>query len=342
MVEPTPSLRVDRSQILVYRRAVGALDERLPSGRRSLRRAAWAGLQDSMPRAAILSIHARVRGTSPGVLDDPSLSQVWGPGYSAYVVAERDAALFTLGRLVEGTDKHRRAEKAAARLADLLGPGTMPYGEAGRALGVQPNSLRYASLTGRVRIDWDGARQPTIRIVPAPEIEPADARRELARRYLHVFGPATSEGFASWAGIPRAQAAVTFERLRRSLTPVDTPIGLGSMLNRDVETLLARPGAAAFARLLPSGDTYWLLHGPDRAVLVPNTDHRDRLWTPRVWPGAILSRGEIVGTWRRSRERVTLERWQRLDRVTQAAIEEEAASLPLPGLDREITVAWSD
>jgi hypothetical protein len=47
-----------------------ALDERLRPGPDSLRRAAWAGLQDSMPRAALLSIHARViaaaRHRAPG------------------------------------------------------------------------------------------------------------------------------------------------------------------------------------------------------------------------------------------------------------------------------------
>ena len=58
-------LDLTRSQILAFRRHVGALDERLPRGRRSLRQAAWAGLQDSMPRAALLSIHARVEGTEP-------------------------------------------------------------------------------------------------------------------------------------------------------------------------------------------------------------------------------------------------------------------------------------
>ena len=55
-------LQLTREQILAYRRHVQALDERLPAGARSLRRAAWAGLQDSMPRAALLSIHARVAG----------------------------------------------------------------------------------------------------------------------------------------------------------------------------------------------------------------------------------------------------------------------------------------
>ena len=62
----TTNLIFTRSQILAYRRRVSALDERLPRGRQALRRAAWAGLQDSMPRAALLSIHARMTGTEPG------------------------------------------------------------------------------------------------------------------------------------------------------------------------------------------------------------------------------------------------------------------------------------
>ena len=52
-----------------------------------------------MPRAALLSIHARVEGTEPTSWEDPSLVQVWGPRFSAYVVAERDYALFTVGGL---------------------------------------------------------------------------------------------------------------------------------------------------------------------------------------------------------------------------------------------------
>src|SRR2546428_3379193 len=83
-------LNLTRAQVLAFRRRVGALDERLPPGRRSLRRAAWAGLQDSMPRAALLSIHARVEGTEPSTWEDPSLVQLWGPRYSAYVVPARD------------------------------------------------------------------------------------------------------------------------------------------------------------------------------------------------------------------------------------------------------------
>jgi hypothetical protein len=62
MPRRTPPLEISRSQILRFRRRAGSLDERLPAGTKSLRLAAWAGLQDSMPRAALLSIHARMEG----------------------------------------------------------------------------------------------------------------------------------------------------------------------------------------------------------------------------------------------------------------------------------------
>jgi len=96
--------RVDltRTQILAYRRNVQALDERLPAGSDSLRRAAWAGLQDSTPRAALLSIHARVQGTGPSTWEDASLVQLWGPRFSAYGIAHAT----TLDRLAERLSDH--------------------------------------------------------------------------------------------------------------------------------------------------------------------------------------------------------------------------------------------
>ena len=46
----------------VFRRRAGSLDERLPAGAKSLRRAAWAELQDSVPRAALLRSVRESRG----------------------------------------------------------------------------------------------------------------------------------------------------------------------------------------------------------------------------------------------------------------------------------------
>jgi hypothetical protein len=333
-------LSLTRPQILAFRRHVGALDERLPRGRRSLRHAAWAGLQDSMPRAALLSIHARVEGTEPSTWEDPSLVQLWGPRFSAYVVAARDLAVFSLGRLPDDAGALRIAEDLATRLHRLLGGARMTYGEAGRALGEHPNRLRYAAPTGTVVIRWDGARQPTVWTVPPPAVAPRDARLELARRYLHIFGPTTPEALAGWAGIAPRQGLAAFDALRRSLTPVRTPVGDAWILTRDEPTFLASPPPAAPARLLPSGDAYFLLQGADRELLVPDADRRRALWTTRVWPGGVLVEGELVGTWRRVQGTVTIQTRRRLPRAGRHAVEAETESMPLPGIRGRIVVRW--
>jgi hypothetical protein len=59
-----------------------------------------------------------------------------------------------------------------------------------------------------------------------------------------------------------------------------------------------------------------------------------------VWPGALLLGGEIRGTWRRAHDTVTIETWNRFSRVQRAAVEAEAATLPLPRIERGITVRW--
>ena len=308
-----------------------------------MRGAAWAGLQDSMPRAALLSIHARVEGTPPTVLDDPALVQVWGPRFSAYVVAAVDHPIFTLGRYPDDTRGRRVADALADRLHHFLDGRTMPYDDAGLALGVPPNRLRYATTTGRVLIRWEGARRPTIWTVPRPEISVTDARAELARRYVHVLGPTTPGSFAQWAGIGPAQGQATFEALADELIPAESPIGPGWMLAEDAQAMVSAAGAAAVSsvvRLLPSGDAYYLLQGTDRELLVPDQRLRSLLWTSRVWPGAVLAGGEIVGTWRRANTDVAIEAWRQLSRDEREAVEAEAESLPLSGLEGRIRANW--
>jgi hypothetical protein len=321
---------------------VGALDERLPPGAPSLRQAAWAGLQDSMPRAALLSIHARVEGAGPSSWEHPSLVQLWGPRYQVYVIAARDLAVFSLGRFPDDAKGRRRAEDMAARLHAHLDGATMGYGEAGRALGVDPNALKYAATTGTVLIRWAGARAPTIWSVPPAGDDPLKARLELARRHLRVFGPSTPAAFARWAGISAREGVAAFDSLRRSLAAVRTPLGDAWILTRDEPVFRADPGPAAPARLLPSGDAYFLLQGDDRALLVPDADRRNQLWTPRVWPGAVLLDGEIRGIWRRAHDTVTIQSWGRPSRAERQAVEAEAAALPLPGIDGRIIVRWND
>jgi hypothetical protein len=120
-----------------------------------------------------------------------------------------------------------------------------------------------------------------------------------------------------------------------------TPIGDAWILAEDEAAFRAQPRPSAAARLLPSGDAYYLLWGADRDLLLPDAKQRAELWTTRVWPGAVLVGGEVRGTWRRSTGEVSIKIWRRPTPAEREAIESEALSLPL-GLDRPISVRWSD
>jgi hypothetical protein len=126
--------------------------------------------------------------------------------------------------------------------------------EAGRGIGVHPNALRYAAPTGTVLMRWEGARLPVIWSVPRPEIDPFEARLELARRYMHVFGPTTPAAFAKWAGIGAAEGRAAFDALAGEVMAARTPVGDGWILTSDERSFRATPSPAAPARrrILPA------------------------------------------------------------------------------------------
>ena len=114
---------------------------------------------------------------------------------------------------------------------------------------------------------------------------------------------------------------------------------MAGRLEPDFECVVVDDGKP---RLLPSGDTYYLLWGRDRELLVRDAGRREELWTSRVWPGALLVGGEVAGTWRRANEKLSIQAWRRLTPAERDAVEAEATSLPLPGLQGRIVVRWED
>ena len=118
------------------------------------------------------------------------------------------------------------------------------------------------------------------------------------------------------------------------------PIGEAWMLVEDADALSAPAAEPAAARLLPSGDTYVLLQGADRQLLLPDATQRPALWPSRVWPGAVLVEGEIVGTWRRAQAKLTIQTWRTLMPNELRAIEQEADTLPIPGAHGALRIQW--
>jgi hypothetical protein len=335
----THPLVLDRGSVLGFRRRTGSLDRRLPPGPASLRTAAWAGLQDSVPRAAVLSLHARVQGVGPLAWADPSLVQLWGPRYAVFVVAAEDRGIFSLGAQSDLASGRARSEQLADLLEAHLAGGREGYADAGHAIGVDPVSLRYTGASGRTLVRWEGAGKPLVWTVPRPDIDPFQARLELARRYLHVNGPASAQGFGWWAALAPGSARAVFDALAPELLAVRTPAGEAWALASDEPALRAPAGPPEPVRLLSSGDPY-LLAG-DRETLVEDPANRHALWpNGTVWPGGVMVEGEMVGTWRRSGRRMTIRAWRPLTAGERQAVEADAADLPLPDPGSGISVTW--
>ena len=291
-----------------------------------------------MPRAALLSIHARVQGTGPDTWEDPSLVQLWGPRYSAYVVAARDLAVFSLGRLPDDArgGAGRRISPPAPRLPRRAGC----LREAGHALGVHREQPAVRAPTGTVA-------DPVGRGAPAHHLDRAAAGRRPSRRAPRARPPVPARLRSGNArGVrpvgrdrPRGRHAA-FDALGESLTPVRTPVGDAWILTRT-----SRRSAP------PADPRHVRAASPERRRLLPPAGSRSGAPGPRPRPPSraldpsSLARRRPRG--RRDRRdvaargrRLTVQSWRRLSLAEREAVEAEAESMPLPGIDRRITISW--
>jgi hypothetical protein len=346
VIEASPShtarvaTRVSRDQVLRFRARVSHLDRKLPLG--SFAKAAWGGLQDSVPRAGVISLHARVAGTKPDSWEDPSLVQIWFRGGTDYIVPREDAGIFTLGSYPRDPERAAAVERLADDIHRAVEGRTLKVAEVAGILGhALPTHPRASAVTGRVHIRWDAS---SIWLIPVerPDIDVEDARRELARRFLHWFGPATKGGLARWAGVQPRDATATWKAIEHELAPVETDGADGDsrfMLATDLEAL-ERAEPISGVRLLPFDDAFTKL---DDALLLRDETLRARA-LPRGYsrgfiPGTILVDGEIVGVWQRQQRRVRLHPFGKLPARVRDAVEQEALAFPIAGTS-PASVAW--
>jgi hypothetical protein len=175
-----------------------------------------------------------------------------------------------------------------------------------------------------------------------PLPDPAEARAELARRFLHCCGPATAQRFADWTQRSLADAKEAFALIEEELVDVTVDRTKSWLLRRD-DRAFSSPPEPIGVRLLPVQDPY--LQQRDRATVLPKEADRRRLWQAIRGPGAVLLDGEIVATWRArskgSRLEVTIEPFGRLTRPAREAISDEAEGIaPFRGSETaEVTFA---
>jgi hypothetical protein len=338
---PSGAVEVDRTAVGRFRARRTGLAHRAPG--RSLADAAWGGLQDSAPRSAQLSLHARVEGVGPAAWEDPSLVQVW-LRRSDFVVPLADVGVFTRGAMPRDPAAAADLERLADEAERALGGTPRPTREVDRAIEGLPSFLlfRFVSATGRIRIRWDASRIDAVP-VPAPEVDDEEARVELLRRFFAWYGPVSVGRFARWAGVTREDAAETWRAVEGELVAVAVDGRARWVRAADLDELRAAADQpVAGVRLLPQNDPH--LHlvedvaDEDRTLPEP-VDVPSRLRNSLT--GRLLVDGVVAGGWGRSAGDVTLDPWVPIEGARRDEVEAEAASFAT-ALGQPMSVRWLD
>ena len=173
--------------------------------------------------------------------------------------------------------------------------------------------------------DWLG--------VDPPQIDPADARVHLARRYLSAFGPASVQDLAAYVGRGKGGIGAWKDAIAALGDEVtDLRDEHGRALFDLVDAPRPDETVPAPARLLARWDSLLLSHATGARDRVIAPDDRPRVYSKNadVLPTFLID-GFVTGTWELERSdgaaAITLRSFTELDRADADALDAEAHRL---------------
>ncbi len=311
---------------------------------------AMCGAHAQVMTAAELSVGRRLVGATRAdvrraLWDEHTLVKAYGPRGTVHLLPVDDLPMWTgaLTKLPPSAPVHPepvrftpdQAEEVVAAIGDALADDDLTVDELTDALvercgpwagertmdAFQDKWPRWRQLTstaghrGVLCFGPDRGRKVTYtnpaRWLPGFEPDDGDAAvRELIRRYLHAYGPATPQNLAKWLSIPVGEASSWFSALGDELEEVDVEGSPATawVLAGDADTpsgLEAHRGV----RLLPYFDNY-VVGGWPRDRLYPGPA-AERALTPSGQAGnyaVVLVDGVVGGVWhqKRSGRKVTI------------------------------------
>jgi hypothetical protein len=153
---------------------------------------------------------------------------------------------------------------------------------------------------------------------PFEPLDPEEAGKEIARRYLTRYGPGTREDLAKWFG---SSSPAVCGRWIRALDVVETEFGYAL---RDDADALEAAGPTGVVNLLPAFDQYVVAAPRDtRATSAP-----ERIYRPGGWfSPVLLVDGVMAGIWELEKDTLTIEPFEPVGDEVKARATAEAARL---------------
>jgi winged helix DNA-binding protein len=317
------------------------------------------GVQAQIMSAAQLQLWARNPAITPAMVNDAlwqkrslvkttlmrqTLHLVPSDEFPLYVAAQRKtrarAVLRVMARMKITPDE---AEGLSSLILEVLDAG--PATHSAIAAAVRPkvskrvrawmdriwSIVRLPIAEGQICYGYGEGNQATfIRtdhwLTGQKPVDESHAQKELLRKYLSAYGPATIKDFAHWAGISMVDA-----RALRPLLDAETIEQHGMLvLRKDLKSLTAAPSSESSVHLLPYFDVYLLAHAVKKHFL--EARFYKRVFRNQGWISpVVLIDGKIAGVWTYKLSRQTveieIELFSRIGRSARAQIELRAHAL---------------
>jgi len=357
--------RVAADKVLGFRARRHRLDRRAPAGSLVAVARELCGVHAQLAASAELALWARVDGlrredVREALEDERSLVKTWAMRGTLHLLAAEDLPLYVavlgsrwddpggawlrgFGVTKEQYDailesvpralgaRPRTREQLADKIAEVAGPDLRETLLSGWGALLKPSARRgdliFGPNRGRnvtfVRPDrWLGLRG-------LPRVDEDEARREVVRRYLSAYGPATADDLYRWLGFRGAETKRMLRAMDDELVEVEAAGRAASFLEADLDSLQAAAKPKS-VRLLPAFDPYVVGFRPRELLVDPA--HESRIFRPQAWfSPVVLVDGRAAGIWERERRgsklEVRIEPFARLGAATRRAIAEEADRL---------------
>lgn len=128
------------------------------------------------------------------------------------------------------------------------------------------------------------------------QIDPEAALKDITRRFLHAYGPASERDLGRWSGSGVSAVRRRFASLRDEITPVDVQGTRAWMLSADARKI-QKLDLTDSVRLLPAFDQYVIGASYHAEHLMPE-GFRPRVYRQQGWVSPVLLvNGFMHGTW---------------------------------------------
>ena len=316
------------------------------------------GLHAQVMSSAELTLWARIEGLDRNAVQDAlwrrrTLVKLWGVRGTLHLLPARELGVWlsALGTITNrGMTGHEEIDALSDAIGDALDGRVLTREELAREIEERTGD---PSLAEYVRFSWGSYLKPAsfrgllcfaesdagrarftspASFVRRPLVrpDPEDALRDVARRFLSAYAPATVDDLGLWSGFGRARAKKMLAALGDEAVELDVGVDRAWVLAAHVDEL-ASADVPDTARLLPGFDQ-WVVGTARNLPAQLDPTLKARVYRPQGWISpVILVNGRMAGVWRHERKGVRLvvelEPFGRLPRWARGQLDDEANRL---------------